>query len=72
MFEATGNLVAYQWLGLSPDERLGAAVQFFVMDVLQIFFLLALIIYVMGLFRTLMSPEQIGRASCRERVSVCV
>ncbi|MFA6700604.1 MAG: permease [Thiomicrospira sp.] len=59
MFEATGNLVAYHWLGLSPDERLGAAVQFFVMDVLQIFFLLALIIYVMGLFRTLMSPERV-------------
>ncbi|MDY0136799.1 MAG: permease, partial [Thiomicrospira sp.] len=59
MFEATGNLVAYRWLGLSPDERLGAVVQFFVMDVLQIFFLLALIIYVMGLFRTLMSPERV-------------
>ncbi len=59
MFEATGNLVAYQWLGLSPDERLGMAVQFFVMDILQIFFMLAVIIYIMGLFRTLMSAEKV-------------
>lgn len=59
MFTALGNLVAYQWLGLSPEERLGQAVQFFVMDVVQIFVLLAVIIYLMGLLRTLVSSEKV-------------
>lgn len=59
MFTALGNLVAYQWLGLSPDEQLGQAVQFFVMDVVQIFVLLAVIIYLMGLLRTLVSSEKV-------------
>lgn len=59
MFTALGNLVAYQWLGLSPEDRLGQAVQFFVMDVVQIFVLLAVIIYLMGLLRTLVSSEKV-------------
>lgn len=59
MFKSLGDLVAYQWLGLSPEERLGQAVQFFVMDVVQIFVLLAVIIYVMGLLRTLVSSEKV-------------
>ncbi len=57
MFEALGNLVAYQWLGLSPQSPAGAAVQFFVMDVTKIFTLLVVVIYVMGLLRALLSPE---------------
>ncbi|MBE0493142.1 MAG: permease [Thiomicrospira sp.] len=59
MFTALGNLVAYQWLGLLPDSRLGQAVQFFVMDVVQIFVLLGVIIYLMGLLRTLVSSEKV-------------
>ncbi len=59
MFESLGNLIAYQWLGLSPDSPAGAAVQFFVMDVTKIFVLLVLVIYVMGLLRALLSPEKV-------------
>ena len=59
MFESLGNLIAYQWLGLSPDSPAGAAVQFFVMDVTKIFALLVLVIYVMGLLRALLSPEKV-------------
>lgn len=59
MFTALGDLVAYQWLGLSPEDHLGQAVQFFVMDVVQIFVLLAVIIYLMGLLRTLVSSEKV-------------
>ncbi|WP_044408110.1 permease [Thiomicrospira microaerophila] len=59
LFEQLGDLVAYDLLGLSPDDRLGAAVQFFVMDVAQIFFLLALVIYLMGWLRAFVAPEKV-------------
>ncbi len=59
MFEALGNLIAFRWLGLSPASHLGAAVQFFVMDVTKILLLLVLVVYVMGLLRALLSPERV-------------
>lgn len=59
MFDALANLVVYQWLGLDPASRLGAAVHFFVMDTVKIFVMLAIIIYVMGLLRALLSPEKV-------------
>ncbi|WP_029933752.1 permease [Thiomicrospira pelophila] len=59
MFRALGDLVAYEWLGLSADDQLGQAVQFFVMDVVQIFVLLGVVIYLMGLLRTLVSSERV-------------
>jgi uncharacterized membrane protein YraQ (UPF0718 family) len=59
MFEALGNLAAYSLFGLSPESQAGQAVQFFVMDVTKIFFLLLLIIYIMGLLRALLSPEKV-------------
>lgn len=58
-FTLLGDVVAYQWLGLSPDSALGSAVQFFVMDVAKILFLLVVIIYVMGLLRAFLSTEKI-------------
>jgi uncharacterized membrane protein YraQ (UPF0718 family) len=59
MFDALANLIVYQWLGLDPASRLGAAVHFFVMDTVKIFVMLAIIIYVMGLLRALLSPEKV-------------
>ncbi len=66
MFEALGNLTAYRLLGLDPTSHLGAAVQFFVMDVAKIFTLLVVVIYVMGLLRALLSPERV-REFVRDR-----
>ena len=59
MFETLGNWVAYQLLGLDPATHLGAAVQFFVMDVSKIFVLLFVIIYLMGLIRAFLTPEKV-------------
>ncbi len=59
MFEQLGNLIAYQWLGLDASTKLGAAVQFFVMDISKIFLMLVLIIYLMGLLRALLTPEKV-------------
>ena len=59
MFEKLGDLVAFVLLGLTPGSAVGAAVQFFVMDVTKIFALLVIVIYVMGLLRALLSPERV-------------
>ena len=59
MFEQLGNWVAYAGLGLDPEQAPGAAVQFFVMDTAKIFFMLVIVIYGMGLFRALLSPERV-------------
>lgn len=65
MFDALGNLVAYQWLVLQ-DTPLGAALHFFVMDVAKILVLLTTVIYLMGWLRALLTPEKV-RAMMRGR-----
>ncbi len=59
MFEQFADLLVYQMGGLSPESHLGAALHFFVMDTAKIFVMLVIIIYIMGLFRTLLSPEKV-------------
>jgi uncharacterized membrane protein YraQ (UPF0718 family) len=59
MFESFADLLAYRVMGLDPATHIGAAVQFFVMDVTKIFALLVIIIYIMGLLRALLSPEKV-------------
>jgi len=44
MFDALGNLVAFDLFGLAPDSPTGAALQFFVMDVAKILVLLTTVI----------------------------
>ncbi len=61
MFNRLGNWVSYTVLGLQPDSQLGIAVQFFVMDVSKIFFLLALIVFTIGFFRSLLTPERVRK-----------
>ncbi len=59
MFERIANILIYQLAGLSPDTATGQALHFFLMDVIKIFVLLVVIIYVMGLLRALLSPEKV-------------
>ena len=59
MFDALANHLVYLWLGMDPASHSGAAVHFFVMDTAKIFVMLVVIIYVMGLFRALLSPEKV-------------
>jgi len=61
MFEQLANIIAYQWLGLDASSQTGSAVQFFIMDTTKIFFLLFIIIYVMGLLRAMLSPERVRK-----------
>ena len=59
MFELLADMFVYRLIGLDPATHIGAAMHFFVMDVTKIFFMLVLIIYVMGLFRAFLSPERV-------------
>jgi uncharacterized membrane protein YraQ (UPF0718 family) len=59
VFESLADLLVYHGIGLDPGSHTGAALHFFVMDVVKIFVMLVLIIYVMGLFRALLSPERV-------------
>ncbi|MBK1634109.1 hypothetical protein CKO31_26035, partial [Thiohalocapsa halophila] len=48
---ALGDLLAYRLLGLMEGSAVGDAVQFFVMDVAEIFALLVVVIHLMGPLR---------------------
>ena len=58
MFDDFGNLVVYQWLGMSQGDRFAAALQFFVSDVPKILLLLAVAIYVISIIRSYFPPEK--------------
>jgi uncharacterized protein len=60
-FQWFADWFVYGVLGLSADTRFGAALNFFVMDVPKIFFLLVVVIYIMGWLRAFVSPEQVRR-----------
>jgi len=59
MFELLADWVAFHLLGLSAPTHIGESVHFFVMDITKIFFMLVLVIYLMGLFRSFVSPEKV-------------
>jgi uncharacterized membrane protein YraQ (UPF0718 family) len=61
MFDSLANLIVYQWLGMSVESHAGATLHFFVMDTTKIFFLLFIIIYIMGLLRAMLSPERVRK-----------
>ncbi len=66
MFEFLADVLVYNSLGFDPLSHIGSALHFFVMDITKIFFMLVLIIYIMGLLRAMLSPEKV-RAYVRNR-----
>lgn len=59
VFTQLADIVTYRLLGLAPGERLAESVHFFIEDTTKIFALLVIVVFVMGLFRTLLSPEKV-------------
>lgn len=59
VFTRLADLVTYTLLTLERGSKLADAVHFFVEDTTKIFALLVVIVFVMGLFRTLLSPERV-------------
>ncbi len=59
MFEALANLLIYRLFAMQRGTPLADSLHFFVMDTTLIFFMLVVVIYLMGLLRALLSPEQV-------------
>ncbi len=61
IFTQLADWLAYDLMQLSADTRLGAAVHFFIEDVTKIFFLLMLIVFAIGFFRSMLTPERVRK-----------
>jgi uncharacterized membrane protein YraQ (UPF0718 family) len=59
MFDYIANLIVFDLLNFSYNTKLSASLHFFIMDITKIFFMLILVIYFMGLFRSFISAEAI-------------
>ena len=59
MFSWFADQIVYQFLALKPDNSISESLHFFIMDVTKIFFMLVVIIYIMGLFRSFLSAEKV-------------
>ncbi|NVK17285.1 MAG: permease [Methylocystaceae bacterium] len=58
-FTWLASWLTYDVFGIETGTKLGNSIHFFIEDTSKIFFLLTLIIFVMGLFRSILSPEKI-------------
>ena len=58
MWKAFVDWLTYNVIGLSSKSHLGGAVNFFIYDTVKIFFLLALIIFVVAIIRSFFPPEK--------------
>lgn len=61
MFDYLGELIAYQWMGLSPSSHLGSALQFFFSDAPKIIVMLSIAIFVISVIRSYFTPEKIKK-----------
>lgn len=59
LFGRLADVVVFQGLGLAADAALGRSLHFFVEDTSKIFFLLVVIVFLMGMFRAMLSPEKV-------------
>lgn len=57
--------LTYSVLGLSPETRLGSAVNFFIYDVAKVLFLLAVIIFAVAIVRSFFPPERTKKILAR-------
>lgn len=61
IFNRFGDWTAYSLFQLTPGTPLAHAVQFFAMDITKIFFLLGLIVFAIGFFRSMLTPERVRK-----------
>jgi uncharacterized membrane protein YraQ (UPF0718 family) len=67
LFQQFADLVVITWLGLSPKGHLGGALNFFLFETLKIFFLLALIVFVVAIIRSFFPPEKTKKILAHNR-----
>jgi len=67
IFTALADWIAFSLLGLAADSKLGDAVHFFVEDVTKSFVLLTVIVFAVGMLRTMLTPERMRRMLAGKR-----
>lgn len=60
-FTDLADLIVYRVLGMAPTTELASALHFFVEDITKIFFLLVVVVFLIGFFRSMMSPERVRK-----------
>lgn len=61
IFTALADWLVYGVMGLAPATPLSGALHFFFEDTAKIFVLLALIVFVIGFFRSMLAPERVRK-----------
>ncbi len=59
MFEQLADFIVFEVSGMQAGTPVAQSLHFFVMDITKIFFMLVLVIYLMGLFRSFVSAEKV-------------
>jgi len=59
MFEFLADLIVYNMMGFNPTDAISESFHFFILDTSKIFFMLVLVIYLMGWFRSFVSAEKV-------------
>lgn len=67
MLKSFADYVVYGVMGLSPQSRLGEALDFFVYDTVKIFLLLTTIVFAVAVIRSYFSPERTRRILSHNR-----
>jgi len=67
MFKLLADAVAYSLLSLSPETKLGQSVNFFIYDLVKIYFLTLIIIAVVAFIRTYLPPHKIKELLGKQR-----
>ncbi len=61
MFSRLADFIVFEVSGLQADTSIAQSLHFFIMDITKIFFMLIVVIYLMGLFRSFVSPEKVRK-----------
>jgi uncharacterized protein len=59
MLQLVSSAIAFRVLGLSPESKIGDTVQFFIYDVVKIFFILYVMIAIIGFVRTYLPLDRL-------------
>lgn len=70
MWQQIVNYLVFDLAGLSPESKLGSAVNFFIYDTVKILFLLTLIIFTVAIIRSYFPPEKTRKILSHKRESV--
>ncbi len=61
MFKPIADWLVYELIGLSPENRLGEALNFFIWDTMKIFFMMLVVIFMVSYVRSYLPPQRVRR-----------